>query len=568
MEGRWVAAQLPGSTTSATLHQSHRQLVPLTQPPASDWQAIWTLADGPSLDPARTVSVLGGNVPASIGRLGLGLSMGLLLGARRRASRRWRAARHCSQVRRRAAAQASASALAELLAEAAPRLAETARIDESRKGDGLGLFATRALQEGEPLCAWGVDSPAFMEPLQQLADKFEAQDFGALAFQVLRASRSQQPSLWKKWVESGVSAPETHPLRLAVSDLPVAKQLWSSTTCGGRMSASALSLGTDLQLLQGTATLEDWAEAVALVMSRCIVEDEDGRPLLALGLDLLQDGEESPNVEVKVQYEEVGGGPLSFGGESKRVLSGIILVASRDIDAGEELTTNYFPYPQGGRYLERYGFLPERCRGELVEVYAELSFAPTDEEEDELYYDKANLLVDLEANEGITIPPGPMTFYFSSEGSTLQPQETQEPWEERTELEKMVHILRLRNLGEKDAFLLDGVYIEDVWNQCGLRISKDNEMLVATTIIEECDRWLERFAIEEDEEEPQEEILRLAREVARTEAEILVRLKTIFSNEMRDAQYDTKRLYWVDRAMMTLFPMRAVRNASGVIEDP
>jgi len=450
-----------------------------------------------------------------------------------------------------------------------PALAEVASVGKSCEGNGLGLFARRELSKGDVVHRWSLDSGTVMEPLEALSNAFESEEFGALAFQVLKASRSKDLSPWRLWWAAGVTAPETHPLKLLLSNPQLAQQLWNSTTCGGRMSASALRLRDDLQKLQGGASLEEWAEAVALVMSRCIVEDDDGVPLLVLGLDLLQDGDD-PNVEARAEYATTGGlaglgalGDLTGGGGERRLV-GVALTATRAVRAGDELTGRYLEKPHAGRYLERYGFVPQRLRGPLVPACAELSFAPTDADDDFHFGVKQSLL------EDVGLSTDPLLFLFGTEDGIAPPQEGREDWEAKSTLDKMVHILRLRHTGGAESYLLDSVYVDDLWYNCNFRISKDNESAVCRTVIDECDRWLERFQ-SLDDKESSDVIAAAAADVRTAEAEVLQQVRDIFAQELRDTMVDESRTYWADRQLDTLFPQRKGRKGkTGVnfIDDP
>jgi len=444
-----------------------------------------------------------------------------------------------------------------------PEMAKVVRVGESQEGEGLGLFASRAFNEGETIHSWRIGSETVMEPLVALASKFESEDFGALAFQLLKASRSKDPTPWRLWWASGVSAPEGHPLKLLLTNPQLAQEIWSSTTCGGRISASALRLRDDCDMLQGGATLEEWAEAMALVMSRCIVEDDDGAPLLVLGLDLLQDGED-PNVEARVEYETVGGGPLGMGGDAVRQPAEVVLVASRALQAGDELVGRYLEQPHGGRYLERYGFVPQRLRGELAAACVELSFAPTDED-DYNFGVKESLLEDI----GLT--PDPLPFLFSTDDIIGPPNDSDTPWFSKSIIDKMVHILRLRHTGGSESYLLDAVMVDTLWYNCNFALSKTNEGAVCKAIIDECDRWLERLQRPEDETPAADGVAGAVADIARAEANLLRQLRDVFAQELRDTMVDETRKYWADRQLENLFPQRKARAGGtgvGFIDDP
>ncbi|CAE7268705.1 Dclk3 [Symbiodinium sp. CCMP2456] len=343
---------------------------------------------------------------------------------------------------------------------------QVAEVGESRAGEGLGLFATR-FSEGDEICALRLDKAAIMQVDQALSDKLEGGDFAALAFQVLKASRSEKPSAWKDWINSGVSAPDTHPLKLLLTDPQLAKYLWSCTTCGGQMSGTALQVRDDMEQLQGSTTLEEWTDSLALTMSRSLCEDRDGRPLLALGVDLLQAAEE-PVVQLKPYYAKEGA-VMGLGGSGPERFMGINVVAIEDIEVGTELTAAYLPQPHGGGFLERFGFVPQWLQGELAESAARLCFAPVDEDEDDFGGVKESCLEDL----GLTTAP--MSFVFSLSEGILSPRES-EDWDSKSELEKMVHLLRFKCCDGTDSFLLDAVYVNRFWYNCNFRISRNNEV--------------------------------------------------------------------------------------------
>lgn len=318
------------------------------------------------------------------------------------------------------------------------------------------------------------------------------------------------------------------------------------------MSAAAVNLRDDLKALKGGADLQEWADKVALVMSHTIVTDENDRPLLVLGLDVLQDGDD-PNVEARAMYQEFGGGLLGIGGEKRRELSSVMLVATRDIEVGAELTTHYLPRPQGGAYLEQYGFVPPRMLGTFPKACVELSFAPTDPDEDDHFNTKQSLLEDI----GMT--PEPMSFHFSTEEGFGSPREEQD-WNAKSDIDKMTHILRLRHAGGSESFLLDSVYVDEMWRSCSFRLSKENETLVAKAVVTECDRWLERFQKVEDQPRPDSPIAAAVTDVRRGEAELLERIKSIYNQELRDTMVDMSRKYWADRQLDKIFPQRPRRS--------
>lgn len=230
------------------------------------------------------------------------------------------------------------------------------------------------------------------------------------------------------------------------------------------------------------------------------------------------------------------------------------LVTTRAVAEDEELTCMYVETPHAGKYLERYGFVPPRLRGNLAPGAIELSFAPTDEEEDYNFDRKESLLEDL----GLTTDP--VIFTFMSEETFGPPDCDQGDYDKKSALDKMCHILRMRLIDGNDSFLLDSVYINNLWTNCCYRISKDNELAVCKAVMEECDRWLQRFeSAEEDQEElssKYSDIVMYAEDSRRAESELLIRIRDVFAQELRDTIVDDKRMYWVERKLEEVFPQR------------
>jgi len=446
--------------------------------------------------------------------------------------------------------------MSDFLAEALPGFNASVQVVDSSLGKGLGLVARRDFKEGDVLYAWGVDDGTVMVPVDKFADQLASEDFGALALQVLKKKMSDRPNAFKAWLETGVEAPEVHPLRLVTEDAGQAKMVWSSTTCGARMSAAALALREDVEALSGQVEIEEWAATVALVMSRTIVTEDDGKPLLVLGLDLVQDGED-PNVEARCVYTQVNAGMFGDGGELE--LSRIVFVAKQDILAGEELTAQYLESPHGGRYLEQYGFIPSRLRGELSDGAVELVFEPSDEEEDFHYYNKESML------ENIDMKMGPMSFIFTTDDDLIQ-LENGLPWEYQSTLDRMSRILRLRFTGGAESYLIDSVYVDALWDNCAYAISKENELNVCEYVINECNMWLKRFAAQDEANEPESEIQQLAADLRRTEKELLERVRDVFVQEQKETKYDETRKYWADRQLDVVFPERASRGGLTGVE--
>eukprot|EP00929_Paragymnodinium_shiwhaense_P091927 TRINITY_DN51817_c0_g1_i1.p1 TRINITY_DN51817_c0_g1~~TRINITY_DN51817_c0_g1_i1.p1 ORF type:complete len:598 (+),score=163.42 TRINITY_DN51817_c0_g1_i1:74-1795(+) len=469
-------------------------------------------------------------------------------------------------VVRHAMGEASpAEAMTELLQRWVPQFLEVVQVADSREGEGLGLYSTMPLKEDEVIFAWEIGSPALMLPEDAVADKLELGNYGALAFQVLRQMRKQgdKRPAFAEWVDAGAQAPETHPLKLLFEDPGMAKKIWTATTCGGRMTATALQMRDDLERLGGSgATAEEWAEAVALVMSRSICDDDRNRPMLAIGLDLLQDGGD-PNVEIVLKFEDLG-----WGMEGDRDLLGIELRALRVIDEGEELRCHYFSKPCAGKYIERYGFIPQRLLGEvgITAGCVELTFDGTDEDEDEQYYQRESIL------ENLGFSPESESFFFDNDTGYGVADTTRAPYELLDPVSQLVWFLRFRNISGKDAFLLDAVYADSVWGFCNDFVSKENEISVAQGVLDECDRWLARFAEADkqasDPDSPyaSSALAKGLSSVRLTESDLLLRLRTQFMEALRDAEMATNRMYWADREMLKVFPAKKYQTPATAVD--
>jgi len=462
----------------------------------------------------------------------------------------------------------------EFLAATLPEFADSLTVGNSREGTGLGTFAREEIMPGTDIYQWPVGSDGLLIPSEELADQFELGWWGSMGYELLRESRlpEDQRSLLGEWVlKSGAKAPKTHPLKLVVSHPEAAQLLWTSTTLGGEMSGKALQMNDDLELLEGSATVEEWSEVLALGMSKTLHLDREGRPLLCVGLDCLQDAEFS-NCEVQVRYEELGGG--MFEGDSVFRFSEVALVATRRINQHEELSCRYLEKEHAGAYIEQYGFIPQRLQSQtgMSSTCTQLSFSPAEEDEDDFWSVKYEAL----ENEGIS--DNAMDFVFGN-GDSLQPvhETSPEQWEDLNPVSKMNVVLRLRELGGKDSYLLDAVYAANTWGVCFMPVSEENDYAVAKAVVEECDMWLQRFkdgdeSVDEINEIDDDEIRDLlvnCSSIRGGEAKILGDLRSSYNLEIRQLESSiTRRTYWTDREMMKLFPQRQKFKDSASYRDP
>jgi len=456
-----------------------------------------------------------------------------------------------SGVQRQAATKEALTALFELCL---PSLMERTRIDDSREGDGLGLYATRNIESGEVICTWDVENPELvMFPLDGLAETLDTEDYGALAFQLLRAEREAEQSAWKPWLASGVEAPETHWLRLILSNPLKVKEIWSSTTRGEDISSMALSLRDDLEQLGEDVSLPEWTRVLSIAMSRAILFDNDDRPVLVLGLDMLQDSGNS-NVVAALDYGTSGGLlGLGMGGNTYEKMKEVQLVADRDILEGEELLTKYLRQPHAAGYLERYGFIPPRYLEEISEGAVSIAFEPVGKDDD-WFDEKVRVLEDVGKTNR------PMDFLVTTTDVLIPPVPGMR-YEDMSTVERMVHLLRFTNLADKDAFLLDAVFLANIWENMTDRVSPENESRVCEDIVGECDRWINKLeSFDEEDLDEEDQFAQMLAKLRQSEIEVLEKIKVIFSQELQDTASDMSRQYWVDRQMKKVFPNMRLNN--------
>jgi len=440
-------------------------------------------------------------------------------------------------------------------------LRQAAELGASGIGKGLGLYACRDYEVDEVIFSWEIDGDAVLQAPELMAKKFQAGAYGALAFQVLKAARSTEPSPWRDWFAAGAESPRWHPCRLLGSNPALAQEMWMSTTCGSSMSSTALDIKDDLELLKGQSDLEEWSSMMALVMSRSLVKDPNGEPMLVLGIDFLQDGD-SPNVEFNIKYRTEGGGFLGLGPDAKQVPIEVELVARQSIVSGEELTCRYFEREFPGKYLEIFGFVPGHMRTDFGATSVQLEFAPTDEEEDWHFNVKEQMLEDID------MTTDPIRFVISSGDAMDPPEEETVDYEDKSVMGKIAHILRLKNVGGEESYLIEPVFIKKLWGFCNFRISKNNELAVLEDIMKECDRWLELFQRLDGTEEPDEnELSATIAMVRKKEADLLRNMRTTVEQSSRETKQDTSRRYWVDRRMEEMFEGVRTKNLKGNIQD-
>uniref|UniRef100_A0A7S4EDY2 Rubisco LSMT substrate-binding domain-containing protein n=2 Tax=Pelagomonas calceolata TaxID=35677 RepID=A0A7S4EDY2_9STRA len=237
-------------------------------------------------------------------------------------------------------------------------------------------------------------------------------------------------------------------------------------------SCSARDLGAlrenavdDMQWLVDN-TGENWDDfllALAWVISRS-VEVPDVGLCLAPGLDLVDHDDLLDPFEEDLLCEL---GPRGPGGIQLPGRKTVRFLAPEDRTKGEKLVASYGALPAAA-YLERYGFLPRTGAARRFAATAELRFELR--EEDRFIDDKLNLLYLNGAIDGEEVDDG---FVEACLGGEPDPE--------------VLRFLRLSLLEGPDAFLLEPIFANEVWNHLGAPISRDNEAAVIKAVADEAE---------------------------------------------------------------------------------
>lgn len=155
-----------------------------------------------------------------------------------------------------------------------------------------------------------------------------------------------------------------------------------------------------------------------------------------------------------------------FGGSK-----GANILASKDIPMGGEIYVSYGP-KSAAEYLLEHGFVPENCwKNAIAELSVEM------DPEDRFYDDKLDIL-EFETYE--LAPMDPVQSFDVVGNGPPDPA--------------MVQFLRLRQLGQYDAFLLESIFRKEVWGFMASPVSEMNELAVVERLIRMCHAALDEFA--------------------------------------------------------------------------
>lgn len=204
--------------------------------------------------------------------------------------------------------------------------------------------------------------------------------------------------------------------------------------------------------------------AMAIVSSRAVFVD--GSLRLIPVLDMLNHDD--------FGTEEVTGGFMGTFGTTKgaQIKSG----KRRKYAQGEEFFASYGP-KSASEYLLEHGFLPSQQRSMTTSV-SELTFEL--DQEDRFYDDKLDIL-EFDTYEEVPLEPSQSFDVVSEVGRDGEPDPA------------MLQFLRLINLGEMDAFLLESIFRQEVWGFMSLPVSEKNERIVLESVASTCAKALEEM---------------------------------------------------------------------------
>ena len=208
-------------------------------------------------------------------------------------------------------------------------------------------------------------------------------------------------------------------------------------------------------------TWDDFPLALAWVVSRS-VEVPDVGLCLAPGLDLVDHDDLLDPFEEDLLCEL---GPRGPGGIQLPGKKTVRFLAPEDRSKGEKLVASYGALPAAA-YLERYGFLPRTGAARRFAATAELRFELR--EDDRFIDDKLNLLYLNGAIDGEETEDG---FVEACLGGEPDPE--------------VLRFLRLSLLEGADAFLLEPIFANEVWDHLGAPISRENEAAVIQAVSDE-----------------------------------------------------------------------------------
>jgi [ribulose-bisphosphate carboxylase]/[fructose-bisphosphate aldolase]-lysine N-methyltransferase len=171
---------------------------------------------------------------------------------------------------------------------------------------------------------------------------------------------------------------------------------------------------------------------------------------------------------------EVGASSTGIFGSGKDKAASVS--TAQAVKKGNEVSVSYGPV-SAAEYLLDYGFVPPMCWIDpVVEISVEMDST------DRFYDDKLDIL------EFETYGPAPMDPVQKFELHINEKKHGPIPDP------ALLQFLRLRALGQYDAFLLESVFRKEAWGFMALPVSEANEQAVVDYLLEICHTALDEFA--------------------------------------------------------------------------
>mmetsp|Transcript_17331 Transcript_17331/g.25242 ORF Transcript_17331/g.25242 Transcript_17331/m.25242 type:complete len:371 (+) Transcript_17331:1273-2385(+) len=187
--------------------------------------------------------------------------------------------------------------------------------------------------------------------------------------------------------------------------------------------------------------------------------------------------------------EEVQGGTVGTFGTTKGVV--LKMGQGKKYEEGKEVYASYGP-KSAAEYLLDHGFVPKVARSMRTSV-AELTFEV--DKADRFYDDKLDVL-EFETYDNSPMEPTQSFDVVSEMGNDGAPDPA------------MIQFLRLAKLSSEDAFLLESIFRNEIWEFMSYPVSEPNERDALEMVVAACTKALEGMegtessADDEDESSP------------------------------------------------------------------
>ncbi|KAK1630766.1 hypothetical protein QYE76_005081 [Lolium multiflorum] len=392
--------------------------------------------------------------------------------------------------------------------------------------EGLGLVAARGLPRGEvvaevPKKLWmDADAVAASDIGRVCAGAGDLRPWVSVSLLILREAARGGDSLWAPYLailprqtDSTIFWSEQELLEIQGTQL-------LSTTMGVKEyvqsefdNVEAQIIAPNKDLFPGTITCDDFLWAFGVLRSRVFPELRGDKLALIPFADLIN---HSDDITSKEPCWEIKG---------KGFLGRDVVFSLRtplEFKSGEQVYVQYDLDKSNAELALDYGFTEWNSSRDSYTLTLEIS------ESDPFYGDK----LDIAELNGM----GETAYFDIVLGESLPPQ--------------MIPYLRLLCLGGTDAFLLEALFRNKVWEHLELPVSRDNEESICQVIQKACKSALAAYhtTIEEDEELLEREDLQsrhlIAIDVRIGEKKVLQQINDIFKEreqELDDLEYYQER---------------------------